>query len=173
VDLVGRTVHLHGDVSQDTISIATRALWLMNAHDHTKPIELIVSSYGGDIDEAFGLHDVTRTITAPVHTTAMGMCMSAAPFLVAAGHKGQRWATSNTQFMLHTASLHVEGTMAEVKLAHKVTQERCERMDQLLAKYTNMPIQHWRKFTKSQMDHYFDAEQAIMWGIIDGIWEEK
>jgi len=172
IDIEGRRIFLQGDVEADTIALAVRGLYLL-ADMADEPIDLYIASYGGDIDEAFQLHDVTRTISVPVHTTALGVCMSAAPFLVACGAKGQRYATPNVQFMLHTASLELDGQIAQAAGELEATKARCERMDRLLAKYTKMPYRHWAKFTRSATDHYFGADQALEWGIVDHIWSEK
>lgn len=172
IDVRGRRIFLQDDVEEDTIAVAVRAMYLM-ADQSSKPIDLYICSYGGDIDQTFALHDVTRTISVPVHTTALGMCMSAAPFLVACGAPGERYASENCEFMLHTASLDLDTTMLNMEGTVAATKRRCERMDRLLAKYTTMPYRHWAKFSKAGTDHYFGAEQALEWGLIDHIWSEK
>lgn len=172
IDIKGRRIFLQGDVDSDTISTAIRGMYLMADASHD-PIDLYVASYGGDIDESFALHDVTRTIKVPVHTVALGMCQSAAPFLVACGAKGQRYASENVQFMMHTASMELDGTMSNLQGTVEAVKRRCERMDRLLAKYTKMPYRHWAKFSKASTDHYFGADQALEWGLIDIIWSEK
>lgn len=172
IDVKGRRIFLQGDVETDTIAIAIRGMYLMS-YNSKEPIDLYVASYGGDIDQTFALHDVTRTIKVPVHTTALGICMSAAPFLVACGQQGERYASENCEFMLHTATLEVDGQMLNMEGTVAATKRRCERMDRLLAKYTKMPYRHWSKFTNSSIDHYFGAEKALEWGLIDHIWSEK
>lgn len=172
VDVQGRRIFLHGDVDSDSIAMAIRGMYLM-ADQSSEPITLFVASYGGDIDEAFALHDVTRTVPVEIHTVALGMCMSAAPFLVACGQPGHRYASENCEFMLHTASMEVEGTMSNVAGTAEAVRRRCERMDRLLAKYTNRPYRHWSKFSRASDDYYFTAQQALEWGLIDSIWSEK
>ncbi len=172
IDVRGRRIFLHGDVGEDSIGTAIRGLYVMS--DLSKdPIELFVTSYGGEIDESFALHDVCRTIKVPVHTVALGKCMSAAPLLVAAGEPGERYASENTIFMLHSASIDLGGSVANIASTAKAEKDRCERMDRLLAIYTSMDYRHWAKFSRGDIDHYFDAEQALAWGLIDHIWSEK
>ncbi len=172
IDVKGRRIFLQGSVEADTIAVAVRGMYLM-ADESDEPIELYIASYGGDIDETFALHDVTRTIRVPVHTTALGVCMSAAPFLVACGAPRHRYASENCEFMLHTASVELDGQMANVEGTFTAIKRRCERMDRLLAKYTKMPYRHWSRLSKASTDRYFGAEQAKEWGLIDHIWAEK
>ena len=82
LDVKGRRIFLHGDVDERSIGAAIRGMYLL-ADLKNDPIELFIASYGGYVDEAFALHDVTRTIRVPVHTVALGKCQSAAPLLVA------------------------------------------------------------------------------------------
>lgn len=168
IDVGRRRIFLHGDVDEDTIAFAVRGLVHMSDISD-RPVEMIISSYGGSIDESFVLHDVMMSVRCPVHTVALGFCMSAAPFLVAAGDK--RSASPNCDFMMHTASFEMGGTMANAVTTTEAVRSRCERMDRLLAKYSSMPYRHWKKFTDSPVDVYFDAKQAKEWGIVDEIWD--
>lgn len=167
VDIRNRRIFLHGDVDEDTIAFAVRGLMHMDSLSGAD-ITIFISSYGGSIDETFVLHDVIVSMRSKIITVALGFCMSAAPLLVAAGHT--RLASVNCDFMMHAASLGTEGTLANVEVTAAATRARCERMDRLLAKYSNMPYRHWKRFTESKADVYFDSERALEWGIIDGMW---
>tara|TARA_R110002167_G_C12707228_1_gene655102 strand:- start:13167 stop:13724 length:558 start_codon:yes stop_codon:yes gene_type:complete len=167
IDIAQRRIFLHGDVDEDTIAYATRGLLHM-ADMSDAPVTLMISSYGGNIDESFVLHDVMKAVACPIHTVALGFCMSAAPFLVAAGDV--RMASANTDFMMHTASFEMEGSMANAAATTEAVRARCERMDRLMAKYSTQRYAFWKKFTDSPVDVYFDAMQAIEWGLVDSIW---
>jgi ATP-dependent Clp protease protease subunit len=139
-----------------------------------KPIELYVSSIGGELDEAFALHDVTRTVRSPIHTCALGKCMSAAPMLVACGQKGERYATEHTTFMLHDAQLGAGVDCAANVATHaKITEQMMDRYAVLLARYSSKDKRHWKRIFSGKVDRFFDAEQALDWGLIDAIWSEK
>ena len=140
----------------------------------SEPIELFVTSYGGELDEAFALHDVTRTVKVPVHTVALGKCMSAAPLLVACGKKGKRYASEHVQFMLHDCSLDAgEGPPIAIEAHVEAARAQMKRYAELLAKYTNKPKGHWSRMFQRRSDKFFSAEEALDWGLIDQIWAEK
>lgn len=174
VDITGRRIFLHGDVGEDTISVAIRGLYLLSDLNQ-KQIDLYVSSYGGSLDEAFALHDVTRTIKAPISTVALGKCQSAAPLLVACGKPGERYATENTMFMLHDAKVYdVEGEHPANLLAWaESTELTMKRYAALLGRYTKKDKRHWTRIFSGKKDVFYTAEQALELGLIDGIWEEK
>jgi len=173
IDVKGRRIFLHGGVDEDTIGIAIRGMYLLADMEKT-PIELFVTSYGGDLDEAFALHDVTRTIKVPVHTVALGKCMSAAPLLVACGQKGKRWASENCQFMMHDCEVDVsEGSPAYIAAYVEAARTQMARYAELLAKYTDKPKGHWTRMFQRKSDKFFTADDALEWGLIDNIWAEK
>lgn len=173
VDISGRRIFLHGGVDEDTIGRAIRGLYLL-ADVNSNPIELYVSSYGGDLDEAFALHDVTRTIQAPIHTVALGKCMSAAPLLVACGASGHRYVAEHTTFMLHDASLDCgEGSPAYIASQAEMGKEAMRTYGKLLGKYTKKDARHWNRIFAGKVDRYFTAEQAVEWGLVDQVWSEK
>ncbi len=174
IDIAGRRVFLHGGVDEDSIGLAIRGIYML-ADLRPEPIELIVSSYGGELDEAFALHDVTRIIEVPIHTVALGKVMSAAPLLVACGKRGERYATENTTFMLHGASIEMDEMSMENIASHTaITELMMDRYATLLSRYTKKRDKRfWKRIFGSKADKFFDAEQALRWGIIDQIWSQK
>ena len=174
VNIPGRRIFLHGDVDEDSISKAISGLYLLDTLSDEK-VELFVSSYGGSLDDAFALHDVTRTIRCHVETVALGKCQSAAPMLVACGQKGARYATENTSFMLHDAkvSFDEDESAANVEAWAKTTQEAMDRYAKLLGRYSKKTPAFWRGLFKSKADRFFGADEALEWGLVDAIWSEK
>lgn len=173
VDVLGRRIFLHGDVDEEIVGYAIRGLYLL-ADISEDPVELFICSYGGELDDAFALHDVTRTVRCPVHTIALGKCMSAAPILVACGAKGGRWASENTTFMLHDIALSViEDNPANIAVYAELGKDYSRRYAKLMASYTEKNARHWTTLTSGKTDRYFGSEKALEWGVIDGIWSEK
>ena len=171
IDVAGRRIFLHGDVDNDSIGTAIRGMYLMPGD---ASVELFVSSFGGDLEEVFALHDVTRTIRCPIHTVALGKCQSAAPLLVACGRKGQRWAAENARFMLHNSHIEdLEGTPKQVEVYRREIELLGDRFNTLLARYTNKDKRFWARLQSKDTDQYFDAAQALEWGLVDNLWSEK
>lgn len=174
VDPTNRRVFLFDDVEESTIAVVIKALYFMDHGEH-KPIELFVGSFGGSTYEMYGLYDVIQTLKSPVHTVAMGKCMSAAPLLVAAGHVGERWATPNTQFMVHKGhgdfgtDIRIEQTEAFINHARHLDQLWYELME----RHTRKPSSFWEDLCNGIGDSYFTAEEAVEYGIVDSIWQEK
>lgn len=174
VDKQNRRIFLFDDIDAAPIGIVIKALYMMDSESFDKPVELYIGSFGGCEFSMFALYDAIQTIHCPIHTVAMGKCMSAAPLLVAAGHKGERYATPNTIFMVHQGWDEIgvkrfDELKTDLRLYDKIEQ----KWFTLMEKNTKKPKSFWEKQCQKVGDFYFDAEQAQEWGIIDHIWSEK
>lgn len=174
VDKNNRRIFLFDDIENTPIGLVIKALYLMDSEKPGIPIELFVGSYGGCEYDMFALYDAIQTIHSPIHTVAIGKCMSAAPLLVACGEKGHRYSTPNTYFMVHQGWDEV-GMKRYDEIKNDV--EHWKHMgilwDKLMEKHTEKPAAFWRAQCERIGDKYFDPAQAQEWGLIDIIWDEK
>lgn len=174
VDPNNRRIFLLSDIEDEHINKIIKGIYLLDAQDDKKPIELYVSSFGGDIYEMFALYDVLNTTTCPIHTVAIGKCMSAAPLIVAAGKKGFRYTMPNTQWMIHQPSIDL-GFDRQDHI--KMDLHHCESLKSnwtdLLQKHSKLSKQEWLRFMNKSGDQYFSADEAIEKGLVDHIWSEK
>ena len=170
LDVENRRVFLLGGVEEDEIGYAIKSLYFLDGKS-ADPIELFIGSFGGSEYEMFGLYDVLNSLSAPIHTVAMGKCMSAAPLLVAAGMKGERWSMPNAQWMVHMGweePPKARYDEMEINLSH--LKKLSDRWYELMAKHTTKSAAQWRQICKRVGDRYFDADQAVEWGLVDEIW---
>lgn len=173
LDLTNRRVFLLSDISEDGVGAAVQGLRLLAEESETKPVELWIGSFGGSEYEMFALFDTTRTIKCPVHTVAVGKCMSAAPLLVAAGERGQRWAMPNCFFMVHESWGEWNGRADAVERELRHQRALSKRWYDEMARLTNKTAAWWRREIRKPGDYYFDAERAQELGVIDHLWSEK
>jgi len=172
VDVANRRVFL-GDIDHESVDAAIKGMYLMETQDPNAPIELFISSYGGEIYDALALYDIMQTIKCPIHTFAYGKCMSAAPLLLAAGEPGQRWVAAHTFFMHHDGADAIEGKTTSMKAGMKHLEELDKAWTILFAKLSNKTFKWWDDRSKRSGDFYFSADEAIEWGLADSIWSEK
>ena len=174
IDKENRRIFMLDDVDEGSIGTVIKGLYYMNAQDNTQPNELFIGSFGGSEYEMFALYDVIRTLKAPIHTVAIGKCMSAAPLLVACGETGKRWATPNTWFMVHQSwSEFGPRRTDEVQKELKHYEEMGQGWYGLMEKHTNQDGKFWKRHCNAVGDKFFSAYQALEWGIVDHIWDEK
>jgi ATP-dependent Clp protease protease subunit len=163
-----RIVVLHGDVNEHTISaIIAQLLHLANLS--RKPIHLVVSTYGGSVDEMFSLYDTIKFLPCPVHTIALGKVMSAGVLLLAAGEKGKRLIGRSARIMMHPVSGGMYGNVFEVLHESKEHRRLHDLMVDALERETRMKRADIQKIMKAGHDFYITADEAIKLGIVDRI----
>lgn len=117
-----RTVVLSGEMNNESMGeVGSRLITLqMRSPD---PITLLIDSGGGSIDAALRLCDlITHVMTAPVKGIALGMCGSAATFVML--HCNERLSTPYSRFLIHS------GTRSKISIP--INQTTSENLEQLL-----------------------------------------
>jgi ATP-dependent Clp protease protease subunit len=161
-----RIVVLHGDVNEHSISnVIVQLLQLANISH--KPIHLVVSTYGGSVDEMFSLYDTIKFLPCPVHTIALGKVMSAGVLLLSAGVKGNRMIGRSARIMMHPISGGVVGNVFEEMNEVKEHERLQNLMVESLVRETSMSKEEIEKIMKAGHDYFLTPEQAIKMGIVD------
>lgn len=167
-----RLVVLHGEVNEHSISnVIVQLLHLAN-QSH-KPIHLVISTYGGSVDEMFSLYDTIKFLPCPVHTIALGKVMSAGVLLLASGVKGKRMIGRSARIMIHPVSGGVLGNVFEAMNEMKEFERLQELMVSALMSETKMKKEEVDKLMKAGHDFFLTPEQAIKMGIVDKIIGDK
>jgi len=167
-----RLVVLHGEVNEHSISnVIVQLLHLANQNH--RPIHLVISTYGGSVDEMFSLYDTIKFLPCPVHTIALGKVMSAGVLLLASGVKGKRMIGSSARIMIHPISGGVLGNVFEAMNEMKEFERLQELMVCALIKETKLKKEEVDKLMKAGHDFFLTPEQAIQMGIVDKIIGDK
>jgi len=164
-----RIVYLHSEVSEHSIAhVIAQLLHLANLNRN--PIYLVVSTYGGSIDEMFSLYDIIKFLPCPVHTVGLGKVMSAGVLLLASGVKGKRLIGASARIMVHPLSGGVVGNIFELENQTKEARRLQDLMQAALVRETKMSKEQVEKdFMRPMLDYFLTPEEAIKLGIVDKI----
>lgn len=167
-----RLVVLHGEVNEASIcNVIVQMLQLANQNH--KPIHLVISTYGGSVDEMFSLYDTIKFLPCPVHTIALGKVMSAGVLLLASGVKGKRMIGRSARIMIHPISGGVIGNVFEAMNEMKEFTRLQDLMTNALLSETTMKKEEIDELMKAGHDCFLTPEQAIKMGIVDKIIGDK
>ena len=167
-----RLVVLHGEVNDASIcNVIVQLLQLANQNH--KPIHLVISTYGGSVDEMFSLYDTIKFLPCPVHTIALGKVMSAGVLLLASGVKGKRMIGRSARIMIHPISGGLIGNVFEAMNEMKEFERLQDLMTNALLSETTMKKEEIDKLMKAGHDCFLTPEQAIKMGIVDKIIGDK
>lgn len=162
-----RMVFLHGDVNEYSVSqVIGQLLWYASV-DTERPVHLIISTYGGSVDEMFSLYDTIGFMPCPVHTIALGKVMSAGVLLLAAGEKGQRLIGKSSRIMMHGLSGGSQGSVFDMMNSAKEHQRQSDLVAEKIAFETKMSVKKVKEIMTMPHDYYITPEQALKYGIVD------
>lgn len=157
-----------GTSIDDTVAnaIIAQLLFLEN-DDPKKDIRLYINSPGGSVYAGSAIYDVMNYVKPDVSTVVVGMAMSMAAQLLAAGTKGKRFALPNSRIMIHQGMSGAQGSPSDIEITAREILGWRKILDQQLADATGKSLDQVHKDT--DRDYYMSAKEAKDYGIVDSI----
>lgn len=174
--LKDRIIFLGEDVNATSASLVIAQLLFLESEDPDKEISLYINSPGGSITDGMGIVDTMNYIKCPVSTICVGLAASFGAVLLANGEKGKRFATPNSEILIHQPLIGgqgggISGQATEIKIhADHMIRTRA-KLNKLLSEKTGQSIETIERDT--ERDHYMTAEEALKYGLIDGIMDKR
>ncbi len=181
-----RTVALYGDVTEELAKQVISGLWYLRSTAKTEepidiedpeteyqevvlPMEMVVSTNGGNADDMFAIYDVMRLCREEVdiETLGIGKVMSAGVLLLAAGTKGKRKIGKHCRIMMHSVIGGHVGPMHQLDNEMKEIKVIQELHIKALCEETNLTQKQLRALLKKKVNIYLTAEEAVEYGIAD------
>jgi ATP-dependent Clp protease protease subunit len=156
-----------GEFTWSAVEVVVRALQKMASDYKHAPIELHMSSYGGQVDEMLRLYDAIQSCPCQIKFFGSGKIMSAATWIMAGCD--ERYLTPNTQVMLHKWRGGVGGeteTDAKIEMDH-YGGWLTDKLNEIFEENSKMPAEFWEEVTKR--DLYLNPEECIALGLADFI----
>jgi ATP-dependent Clp protease protease subunit len=135
------------------------------------PIEMVISTPGGNADDMFAIYDTMRSIReeVPIRTRGIGKVMSAGVVLLAAGTKGERSIGKNCRVMLHSVIGGHVGPMHQLDNEMQEIRNIQDQYISVLAEETKMTKRYLQSLLKKKVNIYLSATEAVELGIADKI----
>ncbi len=167
--LKDRIIFLSEDVNNVTASLVVAQLLFLESEDPDKEISLYINSPGGSITDGMAIVDTINYIKSPVSTICVGMAASMGAVLLASGEKGRRFATPNSEILIHQPLISggLSGQTTEIKIHADHMVRTREKLNKLLSDRTGQSLETIERDT--ERDNYMTAEEALKYGLIDGI----
>ena len=172
--LKDRIIFLGEDVNATTASLVVAQLLFLESEDPDKEIYLYINSPGGSVTDGLAIVDTMNYIKCPVSTTCLGLAASFGAVLLANGEKGKRYATPNAEILIHQPLIGgngISGQTTDIKIHAEQMIKTRERLTKILSDTTGQPLE--RVMQDTERDHYMTAEEALEYGLIDGIMDKR
>lgn len=162
IDLVNRQIHVDADVNEHMATIIIRAILRLNEISN-EPIEIFISTYGGDAYAGLAIYDAIRMSPSDIIIHATGKIMSAGVVVFLAGD--YRIASLNTTFMMHSVSSQTSGKVRDQEIDVLEGKRLNNLFLDLLSQRTKMTKKWWYRQILSH-DKYMDTKNAFEYGLI-------
>ena len=161
---------MFGEIDPTTAFVACEFVIKANMlQQNSNPLTFLINSPGGSVNDGFAIIDLMETSRLPIHTIGTGVIASMALLILAAGEKGSRVMTKNTQVMAHQWFGGMEGKFHELMA---VTEEH-KRLRRI---FINHFLRHSTMSEKeivdvlfSPSDRWLTPKECLKYGLVDHI----
>ena len=162
-----RIIFLTGPIEDNLASLVCAQLLFLESEAPNEPINLYINSPGGVVSAGLAMYDTMQYIKPPVSTVCLGQAASAASLILCAGASGSRFATPNSKIMIHQPSGGFSGQATDIKIQAEEILKTKKRINEIYQKHLNISINEIDK--AMERDKFFDAEEAMKFGLIDKV----
>jgi ATP-dependent Clp protease protease subunit len=165
--LKDRIVFLGSEVNDDVANLVTAQFLFLESEDPEKEIAFYINSPGGSVTAGLAIYDTMQFIKAPVSTLCLGQAASMGALLLAAGHKGRRYALPHSRIMIHQPLGGAQGQATDLDIQAREILRLREDLNNLFVRHTGQSLRKIEKDTDRDM--FMGPEQAVEYGIVDEV----
>lgn len=158
-------------VVNDNMSNVVGAQLMFLDNLEKKDITMHVDSPGGSVKSGLTMVDIMNYVASDIVTINTGMAASMGSILLGNGTKGKRFSLKHSRVMLHQvssgASGHVQDMQISLAEAVKYNDLLFEMLGEFCGKSKDVVLADCTR------DNWLNSEQALEYGIIDGIITSK
>ncbi len=166
-----RIIFVSGVVNDAMSTLVVAQLLFLESENPKKEISMYINSPGGAVTSGLSIYDTMQYISPPVSTLAVGQAASMGSLLLTAGGKGLRFALPNSRIMLHQPSGGFQGQASDISIHAKEILKVNQRLNAIFAKHTGQTEK--RVAQALDRDNFMSPDEALKWGIIDQVVEER
>jgi ATP-dependent Clp protease protease subunit len=165
--LENRVIFLVGEINHVSAARVYMQMLYLQSNKRDSDINLYINSPGGVVDDTLAIYDVMKFLSCEVATYCIGRAESGGAVIFMAGKKGKRFILPNAKVMIHQPFGGVYGQAADIEIQAEEILKTKESLIHVMAKCTGQTAERIRE--DSERDRFFDAQQAVKYGICDEI----
>ena len=165
--LAERIVFLGTPIDDEVANVIVAQMLHLEADDPDKDIFLYINSPGGSVYAGLGIYDTMQFIKPDVQTIGVGVAMSIASLLLAAGAAGKRMALPSTRILIHQLSSGYEGQGTDIEIQAREIIGLKHRLEGIYSQHTGKNIDEVSH--DMERDFFLGPEEAADYGIIDTV----
>lgn len=165
--LDNRIVFLDGPIHDGSANLIIMKMLFLQSENRHQDIHFYINSPGGSVTATLAIYDIMQFVECDVATYSVGLSASGGAILVAGGAPGKRFALKHSKIMIHQPYGQVGGQVSDIEIQARDILAARELLNEILAQHTGQSVEKIAKDT--QRDHYLNAEEARVYGLVDEI----
>lgn len=169
-NLEDRKIIINEQIGDGLLETAILPFMEMDNDGTNKPIEIFISTIGGEIYSGFNFVDQIEKAKSPVIIHIMSMAASMGFLIAMAGKNNPNVKTVCHQFsvgLLHSGSQYMEGSVHAVKDAFDFSQHYEDKIKDYILSHTKIDEDLYAKIERKE--YWMDADEMKRLGIVDEI----
>jgi len=166
-----RVIFLVGQIEDHMANLIVAQLLFLEAENPEKEISIYINSPGGVVTSGLAIYDTMNFIKPDVRTICIGQAASAAALLLCSGTKGKRFCLSNSRVMIHQPLGGMQGQASDIAIHAKEILQIRDRLNKIMADQTGQSVE--RIMQDTERDNFMSAQEALNYGLIDGIYDKR
>ena len=160
-----------GPIDDYIANLIVAKMLFLESENPKKDIYLYINSPGGSITSGLSIYDTMQFIKPDVSTICVGQAASMGALLLAGGAKSKRFSLPNSRMMIHQPISGFQGQASDIDIHAKEVLKMKSLVNSILSNHTGKSEKQIAKDT--DRDNFMDAEEALKYGLIDQILEER
>lgn len=169
--MMDRIIFLGTAIDDYTANVIQAQLLFLENMDPDREITIYLNSPGGSVYAGLGIYDTMQFIQPKVATICTGLAASMASVLLCAGEHGRRSALPHSRVMIHQPMGGADGQATDMEITVREILKLKKELYEIIAKHSGQPFEQVEK--DSDRDHWFTAEEALQYGMIDEVLTKK
>jgi ATP-dependent Clp protease, protease subunit len=165
-----RIIFIGSAIESQLANLVVAQLLFLDRENPEREILMYINSPGGVIYSGLAIYDTMQLVQAPISTVAVGSTASFGTILLTAGTTGRRYALPNATIHMHQpliAGGGVSGQASDLEIQAREILRLRDRINRILSHHTGQSEEQIAR--DSDRDRFFTAQQAVDYGLIDGV----
>ena len=163
--MMDRIIFVGTQIDNDVANIVQAQLLYLQSLDDKADISLYLNTPGGIVSAGLGIYDTMQLIRPNVNTICTGLAASMGSVLLVAGK--ERSILPHAKVMIHQPLGGAAGQASDILIEAEEIKKCRDELCSILAEHTKQPFD--RVFQDMDRDHWFTAQEAIDYGLVDKI----
>ena len=166
-----RIIFLTGPIDDNIASLICAQILFLESENPKKEISFYINSPGGIVWSGWAIYDTMQYVSSKIMTICIGQAASAGSLLLTAGEKDMRFSLPNSRIMVHQPSGGYQGQVTDIEIQTNEIKKTKDRINEIYSKHTGKKLNEIINIM--ERDKYFSPDEAIKFGLIDKIVENR